>query len=58
MDEWVNPKARPWVVVDERLKAAGVTPEQVQVAWIKLANKVPQGDLDTHGRKLQRDTRF
>jgi hypothetical protein len=28
----------------------------VQVAWIKLANVGPQGDLEKHGRKLQSDT--
>ncbi len=56
MAEWVDPNARPWGVVAQRLNAAKVTPEQVQVVWIKLANKVPQGDLEKHGRKLQRDT--
>jgi hypothetical protein len=29
---------------------------QVQVAWIKLANKGPRGSLEEHGRALQRDT--
>jgi hypothetical protein len=38
------------------LERAGVAPAQVQVAWIKLANKGPSGDLQTHGRKLERDT--
>ncbi len=56
MAEWVDPNARPWEVVAQRLKNANVTPKQVQVVWIKLANKTPQGDLEKHGRKLQRDT--
>lgn len=56
MAEWVDPDGRPWQVAMQRLAAAGVSPEQVQVAWIKLANKGPRGDLDEHGRKLQRDT--
>ena len=56
MAEWVNPEARPWLEAGRRLERAGVTPEQVQVAWIKLANKSPRGDLETHGRKLQKDT--
>jgi hypothetical protein len=56
MAEWVNPQAPPWREADRRLESAGVSPRQVQVAWIKLANKVPQGDLQEHGRKLQRDT--
>jgi hypothetical protein len=56
MAEWAPPQAAPWQEAERRLKTAGVTPEQVQIAWIKLANKMPRGDLEDHGRKLQRDT--
>jgi hypothetical protein len=56
MAEWVDPNARPWLEAMRRIESASVTPEQVQVAWIKLANKVPSGDLKEHGGKLQRDT--
>lgn len=56
MAEWATPDARPWTVAHERLAAAQVSPKQVQVAWIKLANKGPRGNLEEHGRKLQRDT--
>ncbi len=56
MAEWVDPDARPWAEAARRLQRAGVSPAQVQVAWIKLANKGPRGDLQAHGRKLQRDT--
>jgi hypothetical protein len=56
MAEWVDPKAQPWQVAMRRLSAAGVSPKQVQVAWIKLANKVPRGELEEHGKKLQSDT--
>lgn len=56
MAEWAPQDARPWTVALERLAQAGVTPQQVQVAWVKLANKAPQGSLEEHGRKLQRDT--
>jgi hypothetical protein len=56
MAEWVDPQAPPWQTADRRLDAAGVAASQVQVAWIKLANKGPTGDLQQHGRKLQRDT--
>jgi hypothetical protein len=34
-DEWAEPDAPTWDVVDGRLAKAGVTPEQVQVAWVK-----------------------
>jgi hypothetical protein len=56
MAEWVDPQARPWQEASRRLAAAKVAPEQVQVAWIKLANKGPTGDLDEHGTKLEKDT--
>jgi hypothetical protein len=56
MAEWADPAARPWAEADRRLATANVTAQQVQIAWIKLANKVPQGDLHEHGKKLQRDT--
>jgi len=56
MAEWADPKARPWEVARERLASAGVSLQQVQVAWIKLANKMPQGTLQDHGKKLQADT--
>jgi hypothetical protein len=57
MAEWVDPQARPWQEAARRLANAKVTPAQVQVAWIKLANKVPRGDLLEHGKKLEIDAR-
>lgn len=36
----------PWPVMDERLKAAGVSPAQVQVAWIKHAQGAPHSLVD------------
>jgi hypothetical protein len=56
MAEWASPDARPWQEAKTRLEKAGVTPEQVQVAWVKLANKGPTGTLQEHGKKLERDT--
>ncbi|MBN2448786.1 MAG: hypothetical protein JXR77_00270 [Lentisphaeria bacterium] len=56
MAEWAVPDARAWSEADRRLAGAGVTPEQVQVAWIKLANRAPRGDLPEHGAALRRDT--
>ena len=56
MAEWVDPKAHPWEEAERRLSAAGINPKQVQVVWIKLANKGPRGDLEEHGRKLEKDT--
>lgn len=56
MAEWAPADARPWTVAMQRLENAGVTPKQVQVAWIKLANKGPRGSLHDHGDKLKADT--
>ncbi|MFN4261142.1 MAG: hypothetical protein ACK4RK_17780 [Gemmataceae bacterium] len=56
MAEWADPQGRPWDEALRRLTAAKVAPEQVQVAWIKLANKGPSGNLRQHGKKLQQDT--
>lgn len=56
MAEWAPPEARPWTESLRRIAAAAVSPQQVQVAWIKLANKMPKGRLTEHGRKLERDT--
>ncbi len=56
MAEWADPQARAWEIAQQRIKAAGCTAEQVQAAWVKIANKAPSGSLAEHGRKLQRDT--
>jgi hypothetical protein len=56
MAEWAPPDAAPWQEALRRLQRAEVSPEQVQLVWIKLANKGPRGELEEHGRKLQRDT--
>ena len=56
MAEWAPPDARPWEQAKMRLASAGVTPSQVQVAWVKLANVSPSGTLQEHGKKLEADT--
>lgn len=56
MARWADARANPWSIAEQRLTHAGVTPAQVQVAWIKIANAGPTGELDQHGKQLQRDT--
>ncbi|HJS28832.1 MAG TPA: hypothetical protein VJ768_04390, partial [Anaerolineales bacterium] len=61
-DEWVDPAAPTWDEVDLRLEAAGVTPSQVQVAWVKETRVgiggfpgqaiTIEGDLETIARNL------
>jgi PKD repeat protein len=55
--EWVNPAAPTWTNLNTRLVNAGVTSNQVQVAWLKLARKYPQnqGLFPLHAQSLQRD---
>jgi hypothetical protein len=57
MARWADPKAACWTEADRRLQAAGVSCEQVQVAWVKLANAGPSGELHEHGKQLEQDTR-
>lgn len=56
MAEWVPADGGPWREALNRLDRAGVSPEQVQVAWIKLANKGPSGSMIDHLTKLEADT--
>lgn len=44
--EWSNPRGRPWRGLTEELAAAGVTPEQVQGAWIKLTQRIEASGYD------------
>lgn len=50
--------ADPWPVVDQRLQDAGVSPQQVQVAWIKHAQAGPaqQGEFPKHAEILAENT--
>jgi hypothetical protein len=56
MAQWVPVDGRSWAEAKRRLAVANVSPQQVQVAWIKLANMGPSGSLQEHGRQLERDT--
>src|SRR5439155_17155948 len=46
-----------WDEADRRLKAAGVTPQQVEVVWIKQALMGParSGEFPAHADVLQKD---
>ncbi len=49
----VNPNANFWRVIDERLTRAGVTPRQVQTAWIKQAIQLPNRPFPEEVKVLQ-----
>lgn len=46
-----------WSVVDQRLKAAGATREQVQVAWIKQADAGPSSGFPKYAETLRDELR-
>ena len=56
MAEWAPPDAKTWETAEQRIKQAQVTDNQIQIAWVKLANKMPRGDLNEHGKQLAADT--
>ncbi|MSQ95019.1 MAG: hypothetical protein EXR98_10755 [Gemmataceae bacterium] len=45
--------AKYWSVVDQQLKKAGVTREQVQVVWIKQADAGPREGFPAYAKKLE-----
>jgi hypothetical protein len=54
---WLNPNAATWSNVDSALAQNGLTPAQVQVAWIKQAYKHPAdyGGFPTHAEIMRDD---
>jgi hypothetical protein len=57
VSSWARPRSGTWQKVAERLKEAGVSPEQVQVAWIKHAEPGPSPDATPlqYARKVKQD---
>lgn len=57
--QWSDLKANsrregtPWEVAEQRIKSAGVTPQQVQVVWIKQA-LIQQGQYGEHPKHTDR----
>jgi hypothetical protein len=57
VSSWAKPRSGTWQTVAERLKEASVTPEQVQVAWIKHAEPGPMPDTTPlqYAKKVKED---
>ena len=49
---WATADAQPWSVAEDRLKVAGVTPQQVQAVWIKQALIQPQREFPAEVDRL------
>lgn len=45
--DWASPGCLCWSTLEQRLRSAGVSPAQVVVAWVKLANRQPSGAAAT-----------
>ncbi|WP_395730178.1 hypothetical protein [Prosthecobacter sp.] len=56
MAAWAKPEGRPWPEAMHRLQRAEISPHQVQVAWVKLANAGPSGTKTEHLATLEADT--
>ncbi len=52
---WALSTCACWRLLDRRLREAGVAPQQVVAAWIKLANANPSDAFPAHMRQLQAD---
>ena len=52
---WADPRAALWEKLDERMKAAGLSAKQIQVAWMKQAEAGPaqHGEFPKHAKVLQ-----
>ncbi|MBI3874596.1 MAG: hypothetical protein HY300_01220 [Verrucomicrobia bacterium] len=48
-----DPEHPFWTEVERRVRAAGVTPRQVQAVWLKQAVIAPTGDFATETKRLQ-----
>ncbi len=56
MAAWAQPDGKPWQEALNRLQRSEVTRQQVQIAWIKLANAGPSGSMNDHLTQLEADT--
>lgn len=53
-DDWADPAAPAWDVVDQRLISGFLSPAQVQIAWVKLA-QTGTGGFPAKAQALQAD---
>jgi hypothetical protein len=53
--DWANPGCACWATLDNRIRQAGLTSQQVAAAWVKLANRQPSGEWPTATVQLKND---
>jgi hypothetical protein len=57
VSSWAKARSGTWQQVDDRLKEAGITREQVQLAWIKHAEPGPSPDAEVlqYAKQVSKD---
>ena len=50
---WASADAQPWAVAEQRLRASGATPAQVEAVWIKQALMGPQTGFPAETERLR-----
>lgn len=53
--DWVDPNAMQWSMADQRLAAAGITPRQVAVLWLKQATENSVSAFPSDALRLRAD---
>jgi lysophospholipase L1-like esterase len=54
--DWMNEGCPCWATLDQRLRSAGVTPAQVAIAWVKLADRQPASGWPAYAQRLKEET--
>lgn len=54
--DWASPACGCWATLNQRLAGAGVTPQQVAIAWVKLAERNPTAPFPQHAIGLKDNT--
>ncbi len=54
--DWADPGCPCWNTLDDRIRQAGLSNNQVVAAWIKLANRQPTGEWPVATVQLKNDT--
>jgi hypothetical protein len=53
--QWADPRDPAWAAVNSRLSVLGVTPQQVAVAWVKVADAHPTSGWPSYAMALESD---
>ena len=54
--DWANPNCQCWTVLDNRLRQANISAQQVVAAWVKLADRQPTSGWPAYATTLKDST--